>query len=86
VWHILEGNFELVLANTQHIRNAPGRKTDVNGAMWIADLLGHGLIRSSFVPPPPPRSCAISRAPANNSCARFSNKGLRIQRVLEDAN
>ncbi|MFP3335153.1 transposase, partial [Pseudomonas sp. SIMBA_064] len=51
VWHILEGHFELILANAQHIRNVPGRKTDVNDAMWIADLLAHGLIRASFVPP-----------------------------------
>src|SRR4030095_2567120 len=52
VWHMLEDRFELVLANAAHIRNVPGRKTDVNDAMWIADLLAHGLIRSSFVPPP----------------------------------
>jgi transposase len=51
VWHILEGDFELVLANAAHIKNVPGRKTDVNDATWIADLLAHGLIRSSFVPP-----------------------------------
>ena len=51
VWHVLEGRFELVLANAQHIRNVPGRKTDVDDATWIADLLAHGLIRSSFVPP-----------------------------------
>ena len=50
VWHILEGRFELVLANAQHIRNVPGRKTDVSDAAWIADLLAHGLIRNSFVP------------------------------------
>jgi len=49
----LEGQVELVLANAQHIRNVPGRKTDVNDATWIADLLAHGLIRSSFVPPAP---------------------------------
>ena len=46
VWHVLEAEFELVLANAAHIRNVPGRKTDVNDAMWIADLLAHGLIRS----------------------------------------
>jgi len=51
VWQVLEGEFELVLANAAHIRNVPGRKTDVNDAMWIADLLAHGLIRASFVPP-----------------------------------
>ncbi len=42
VWHVLEDSFELVLGNAAHIRNVPGRKTDVNDAMWIADLLAHG--------------------------------------------
>jgi transposase len=53
VWHILEGRFELTLANAAHIRNVPGRKSDVNDAVWISDLLAHGLIRASFVPPAP---------------------------------
>src|SRR5688572_4313664 len=53
VWHVLDGQFELILANALQIRSVPGRKTDVNDAMWIADLLAHGLIRSSFVPPAP---------------------------------
>ena len=53
VWHILEESFTLVLANAQHIRNVPGRKSDRNDAAWIADLLAHGLIRGSFVPPAP---------------------------------
>jgi transposase len=53
VWHVLEGQFELVLANAMHLRQIPGRKSDVNDATWIADLLAHGLIRSSFVPPAP---------------------------------
>jgi transposase len=52
-WHVLEEDFRLVLANAAHIKNVPGRKTDVNDATWIADLLAHGLIRSSFVPPTP---------------------------------
>ena len=51
VWHLLEGQFELTLANPAHIRHLPGRKSDVNDATWMADLLAHGLIRSSFVPP-----------------------------------
>src|SRR5262245_63120787 len=51
VWHILsDGDLELVLANAAHIRNVPGRKTDVKDADWISDLLAHGLIRASFVP------------------------------------
>jgi transposase len=53
VWHVVEDGFELVLANAAHIRNVPGRKSDVNDAVWIADLLAHGLIRASFVPPRP---------------------------------
>ncbi len=53
VWHVLEEPFTLVLANAMHIRNVPGRKSDMNDATWIADLLAHGLIRSSFVPPAP---------------------------------
>ena len=53
VWHVLEGAVTIVLANAMHIRNVPGRKSDTNDATWIADLLAHGLIRSSFVPPAP---------------------------------
>lgn len=41
VWHILDGNFELVLANAQYVRNLPGRKSDVSDAAWLADLLAH---------------------------------------------
>ena len=51
VWAVLAEAFELVLANAMHVRNVPGRKTDVNDATWLADLLAHGLIRASFVPP-----------------------------------
>ena len=54
VWHVLEtASFELVLANAAHMKNVPGRKTDMNDATWIADLLAHGLIRASFVPARP---------------------------------
>ena len=51
VWHILEdGDFDLALANAAHVKTVPGRKTDVNDATWLADLLAHGLVRGSFVP------------------------------------
>ena len=54
VWRILsEGDFELIVANAAHIKNVPGRKTDMNDAMWLADLLAFGLIKASFVPPEP---------------------------------
>jgi transposase len=51
--HILEGHFSLILANATQVKNAPGRKSDVNDATWLSDLVAHGLIRSSFVPPEP---------------------------------
>jgi transposase len=51
VWAVLAEAFELVLANAMHVKNVPGRKTDTNDAAWLADLLAHGLIRASFVPP-----------------------------------
>ena len=55
VYNLLEGHFELLVVNAQHIKNVPGRKTDVKDAEWIADLLRHGLLRSSFIPPRPQR-------------------------------
>jgi transposase len=51
VWHVLsDGEIELILANAAHVKNVPGRKTDVSDASWLAELLAHGLIRASFVP------------------------------------
>jgi hypothetical protein len=53
VWQVLaDGSFELVLANAAHVKNVPGRKTDVNDATWLSELLAHGLVRASFVPEP----------------------------------
>jgi transposase len=86
VWHILEPEFELVLANAAHIRNVPGRKTDVNDAMWIADLLAHGLIRSSFVPPQAIQQLRDLTRTRKQLVREVSQHSLRIQNVLEDAN
>jgi transposase len=86
VWHILEGRFELVLANAQHIRNVPGRKTDVNDATWIADLLAHGLIRSSFVPPAHIQELRDLTRTRKQLAREISQHTLRIQKTLEDAN
>lgn len=86
VWHVLEGSFELVLANAQHVKAVPGRKSDVNDAMWLAELLAHGLVRSSFVPPPAIREVRdLTRTRKQKSRAR-AQEALRIQKVLEDAN
>jgi len=86
IWHLLEGQFELVLANAQHIRNVPGRKTDVNDAMWIAELLAHGLIRGSFVPPAHVQELRDLTRTRKQLVREMSQHTLRIQKVLEDAN
>ncbi|HEY3656127.1 MAG TPA: IS110 family transposase [Steroidobacteraceae bacterium] len=86
VWHILEADFELVLANAAHIKNVPGRKTDVNDATWIADLLAHGLIRSSFVPPVPIQELRDLTRTRKQLVREISQHSSRIQKILEDAN
>jgi transposase len=86
VWHMLEGRFELVLANAQHIRNVPGRKTDVSDSAWIADLLAHGLIRSSFVPPAQIQELRDITRTRKQLVREISQHTLRIQKTLEDAN
>src|SRR6516225_1843279 len=86
VWHILEGEFELVLANPAHIRNVPGRKSDVNDATWIADLLAHGLIRASMVPPGPIQELRDLTRTRKQLMREVVQHKQRIQKVLEDAN
>lgn len=86
VWHVLEGHFELVLANAAHVRNVPGRKTDVNDAMWLADLLAHGLIRASFVPPVAVQELRALTRTRKQFVRERSGHVQRIEKVLEDAN
>jgi transposase len=86
LWHVLEGEFELVLANATHIRNVPGRKTGVNDAMWIADLLTHGLIRASFVPPTAMQELRDLTRTREQLVRELARHVQRIQKTLEDAN
>lgn len=86
VWHVLEGEFALVLANASHIRNVPGRKTDVNDATWIADLLAHGLIRSSFVPPTAIQELRDLTRTRKQLVREVARHVQRIHKTLEDAN
>ena len=86
VWNVLEGHFELLLANAQHIKAVPSRKSDQKDCEWIADLLQHGLLRSSFVPPRPTRELrdlARYRVSLTQERNRTAN---RVQKILEDAN
>ena len=88
VWHVLEDeeSFTLVLANAQHIRNVPGRKSDRNDAAWIADLLAHGLIRGSFVPPAPIQELRDLTRTRKQLVREITRHTQRLQKTLEDAN
>jgi transposase len=86
VWHVLEDQFTLVLANALHIRHVPGRKSDMTDAAWIADLLAHGLIRSSFVPPAEIQQLRDLTRTRKQLVGEVARHTLRIQKTLEDAN
>jgi transposase len=86
IFNLLEGQFEIVLANAAHLKNVPGRKTDTADCVWIATLLRHGLIKASFVPPQPIRQL---RDLTRSRTTLLRERGAvinRIQKVLEDAN
>lgn len=86
VWHILSTCFELVLANAMHIKAVPGRKSDVNDAMWIASLLAHGLIRPSFVPPTPIQDLRTLMRTRKQLVRERARHVQRLQKTLEDTN
>ena len=87
VWHILaDGEFELALANAAHVKNVPGRKTDVKDAVWLADLMAHGLIRGSFVPDAPTQQMRDLLRTRKQFVRERSSHIQRIQKALEDAN
>ena len=86
VWAILEGQFELMLVNPHHVKAIPGRKTDAKDCEWIAELLQHGLVRGSFVPPTEIqdlRDLTRYRVELTQAQNRVAN---RIQKLLEQAN
>lgn len=87
VWHVLsDGELELVLANAAHVKNVPGRKTDVNDAVWLADLMAHGLIRGSFVPDPPTQQMRNLLRTRKQFVRERASHTQRIQKTLEEAN
>src|SRR3989449_2641164 len=86
VWNILAEQFEVLLVNAQHIKAVPGRKTDQKDSEWIADLLQHGLLRGSFVPPQPIRELRDLTRYRVSLVQEINRIANRIQKVLEDAN
>ncbi len=87
VWHILsDSEFTLVLANAAHVKNVPGRKTDINDATWLADLLAHGLIRASFVPESETQDMRALLRTRKQLVREKASHIQRLQKTLEDAN
>ncbi len=86
IFNILEGNLEVLLVNAQHIKAVPGRKTDVKDAEWIADLLQHGLVRGSFIPPVAQRDLRDLTRTRSSLVRERVNLVNRVQKTLEGAN
>jgi transposase len=87
VYAVLEGSeLQIVVANAQHVKKVPGHKTDVKDAEWIADLLAHGLLRPSFVPPPPIRELRDLTRYRRKLVESRSAERNRLLKLLESAN
>jgi transposase len=86
IYNLLEGSFELLLVNARHIKQVPGRKTDVKDCEWIADLLRHGLLRGSFVPDRPQRELRELTRYRISLVRERAAEVNRLQKTLEGAN
>jgi transposase len=86
LYNLLEGNFTILVVNAHHMHNVPGRKTDVKDAEWIADLLAHGLLRGSFIPPEPQRDLRDLTRQRTILVRERATVVQRLQKVLEWAN
>jgi len=84
VWHLLEDEFELVLVNARHVKQVPGRKTDVSDAMWLCQLAEAGLLRSSFVPPKPIRALRQLTRYRKAQISERQREANRLHKALED--
>ena len=86
VYNILEGRFQVILVNAQHMKAVPGHKTDVKDSEWIADLLRHGLLKASFIPPKPIRDLRDLVRSRKSLVQNRTQAINRLQKVLETAN
>jgi transposase len=86
LYQLLEGSFTILVVNAQHIKAVPGRKTDVRDAGWIADLLRHGLLRGSFIPPQGQRDLRDLTRQRTNLVADRATVVRRLQKALEWSN
>ncbi|MBL7502517.1 IS110 family transposase [Frankia sp. CNm7] len=85
VFQILEDRFECWLLNAAHVHNVPGRKTDVADAAWIADLVAHGLVRASFVPPKPFRDLRDLTRARRTVVEEKTREVQRLEKLMQDA-
>jgi transposase len=86
VYYGLEGMFdELWVCNAHHVKNVPGRKTDISDAMWLADVVGHGMVRASFVPPEPIRELRDLSRYRTTQIEMRKREIQRLEKVLQDA-
>ena len=86
VYYVLEASFTVLLVNAAHIKQVPGRKTDVSDCAWIAQLLEHGLLRGSFVPPPAIRELRDLTRYRRTQIQERTRVANRLHKVLQDAN
>jgi transposase len=86
VYAVLEGHFELIVGNASHMKNVPGRKTDVKDAQWIAELIRCGLVRKSFVPPKWQRALRDLTRYRRKLVEAQASERNRLQRLLETCN
>jgi transposase len=86
VFNLLEGHFEVLLVNARHIKAVPGRKTDVKDCEWLAELLEHGLLRASFIPPQPIRELRDLTRHRRTLVEQRAQEVNRVHRLLETAN
>jgi transposase len=86
LYNLLEGNFEVLVVNAQHVKHVPGRKTDMRDAEWLAELLAHGLLRASFIPPQPQRDLRDLTRQRTNLVRDRATVINRLQKVLEWSN
>jgi transposase len=84
VWAVLEDNFELMLVNARHVKQCPGRKTDVLDAQWLCQLLEAGLLKPSFVPPKPIRTLRNLTRYRKTQIADRQREAARLHKILED--
>ncbi len=85
VYEVLEGSFQITVANAQHVKNVPGRKTDPEDAAWLARLLRHGLLRTSFVPAQPVRDLRDLTRMRRKTIEMNARVANRVQKILEGA-